>query len=446
MSESPANIGYKNILRIAAPIMVSGLSMTLVNLTDTLFLSKLGEKELGGVGNAGLIFFLLVFIGMGFNTGSQIMISRRNGERNYSSIGSLYQHVSFFLLLWGIGIFAFLHTGLSGVLQYLVESDEIREINVRFLEARSFGVFFNFVNITFFAVYIGTTQTKIIGIVTPITALINVVLDYCLIFGKFGFPAWGVEGAAWASNLAELSATLILIAYTIWGLDHRKYGLFKWQGLHRDRFVRMFKVSTPLMIQNTISFSAWLGFFMIIEHLGTDELAVSHMIRSLYMVLIIPVLGLGDTANTLTGNLMGQGLQNQIYVLLKRTNVVGLAIVAGLLPLYFILGGGLLEPFTDRPDLVEMGEPVLGIIFSVLFLFVAVIVGFRTLSGTGKTLVGLGIESISVAVYLTTAWYFSNLEGAKLYHPWLTEYVYFGFFATLVYLYLWKGKWQNTQV
>ncbi|UTW61115.1 MATE family efflux transporter [bacterium SCSIO 12741] len=446
MSESPANISYNNILRIAAPIMVSGLSMTLVNLTDTLFLSKLGEKELGGVGNAGLIFFLLVFIGMGFNTGSQIMISRRNGERNYASIGSLYQHVSFFLLLWGILIFTFLHTGLSEVLQYLVESDDIRDINVRFLESRSFGVFFNFINITFFAVYIGTTKTKIIGIVTPITALINVALDYCLIFGKFGFPAWGVEGAAWASNLAELTATLILISYTIWGLDHRKYRLFQWQGLDRDRFMRMFKISTPLMIQNTISFSAWLGFFMIIEHLGTDELAVSHMVRSLYMVLIIPVLGLGDTANTLTGNLMGQGLSNHVYTLLKRTNVVGLAIAAGLLPLYFIFGGNLLAPFTDRPELIEMGKPVLSIIFSVLFVFVVVIVGFRTLSGTGKTLVGLGIESISVFIYLITAWYFAHFDSVELYHPWLSEYVYFGFFASLVYLYLWKGKWQDTKV
>ena len=92
------NISYKNILMIALPIIISGVAQNVINVTDTMFLGRLGEVALGAGGNAGIFYFVLVITGMGFTTGAQIIIGRRNGEKNYSKIGEIFDHCIYFII------------------------------------------------------------------------------------------------------------------------------------------------------------------------------------------------------------------------------------------------------------------------------------------------------------------------------------------------------------
>ena len=96
-------------------MMIMGLSMTVVNLTDTAFLGQLGPVELGGAGNAGLTYMLLIMIGMGFSSGVQIIIARRNGEKHYLSIGTLVHHTLLFLMFYGVLLQLFLINGLQPI-------------------------------------------------------------------------------------------------------------------------------------------------------------------------------------------------------------------------------------------------------------------------------------------------------------------------------------------
>lgn len=444
--ELEQQISYRNIIKVSVPIMVGGLSNTIVNLTDTAFLARVGETELGGAGNAGLLFFLLIIIGMGFATGTQILLARRNGERNYEAIGSLVQHSASFLLLYGVLVVTFIWLGLQSLLPLVVDSQPVAEVVLDFMEVRSWGVFFNYFNLIFLIFYVGTTKTKIIGVVTPVIAGLNIVLDYLLIFGEFGFPQLGVRGAALASNISEVVGCFILLLYTFQVHKNSEYALFKVHEIKWDRFRRIFKVSSPLMVQNFLAMGAWFAFFTIIEHLGESELAASHIVRSMYMVLIIPVFALGDTSNALTGNLFGQDKVNMVIPMLKNILVVAMATVALLQPVYYLLGDILFSPFTSDADLIALADPVLQIIFTVLFLFAVVIMGFRVISGAGKTFIALVVESCAVAVYLCSAWWVSTIEGVALWQVWMVEFVYFIVFATLVYGYIWKGNWRESKI
>ena len=91
------NISYKNIWKIALPIIISGVAQNVVTVTDTMFLGRLGNVELGAAGNAGILYFLLVLSGMGFTTGAQIIIGRRNGEQNFTQIGKVFDHCIYFI-------------------------------------------------------------------------------------------------------------------------------------------------------------------------------------------------------------------------------------------------------------------------------------------------------------------------------------------------------------
>ena len=94
---------------------------------------------------------------------------------------------------------------------------------MEFLDWRIYGFFFSFINVMFRALYIGITRTKVLTINAIVMALTNVVLDYALIFGKFGLPEMGIKGAAIASVLAEASSILFFVIYTYATVDLKKY-------------------------------------------------------------------------------------------------------------------------------------------------------------------------------------------------------------------------------
>jgi Na+-driven multidrug efflux pump len=200
------------------------------------------------------------------------------------------------------------------------------------------------------------------------------------------------------------------------------------------------------MIQHFIALLAWFSFFSIIEHLGEKELAASHIIRSIYMVLIIPVFGLGDTVNSLTGNLLGLQKPKLVITLLKKSLALGLVYCLILQPIIFLFPRKMILPFTLDEELIAMAIPSMRVVFTALFLFTVIIVGFRIISGAGKTWIGLGIEFLTIVVYLVSAWYLAHIPNVELWVVWTSEFIYFGIFLILVYWYLWKGKWRESQV
>lgn len=200
------------------------------------------------------------------------------------------------------------------------------------------------------------------------------------------------------------------------------------------------------MIQNFTALTAWFLFFTIIEHMGENELAASHIVRSIYMVLIIPVFGLGETTNSLTSNLLGSNNISSIWVMVKRTNWIGLGYCLLVQPLYYFTGDLLFSPFTDDPVLLALCHPTMQVVFAALFVFTSVIVGFRVISGAGKTQIGLFIELLTVFIYLLSAWYIAQLPDVDLYMVWMSEFIYFGVFISIVYPYLWWGPWKQSKV
>ncbi len=427
-------------------MMIMGLSMTVVNLTDTAFLGQLGPIELGGAGNAGLTYMLLIMIGMGFSSGVQIIIARRNGEKQFEKIGSLIHHTVLFLAFYGLLLQLLFVFTIPYLLPYITQSDAVGDIIQRFLHYRSWGVYFNFFNVTVMALLVGTAQTKIIGIVTPITAVLNIFLDYSLIFGNFGFPAMGVEGAAIASNIAEGVGSVLLLYYLVVHFSHQKYQLFSEFYIKFKTYQNILKTASPMMVQNFVSFFSWFAFFTLIEGLGERELAASHICRSIYMVLIIPVFGLGDAANSLTGNLMGEGHTNLVLKMVGRVCLISVGFALLFQPIIWLGGDVILSQFSNDEVTLSFASEVLKVIAFVLFLFGVVIVGFRAVSGTGRTMIALLIEVFVVAIYLIFTYYLTNTNGIRLYQVWYAEFVYFIAFGLLIFGFLWKGNWRTSTV
>ncbi|MBL4576818.1 MAG: polysaccharide biosynthesis C-terminal domain-containing protein, partial [Flavobacteriales bacterium] len=208
-----AENSYSAIWKMTYPIIIGYMAQNIVYLVDTAFLGRVSEVALGAGGLAGLHYIAVFMLGMGFGTGSQIVIARRYGQEDFQSIGKLVDHTWYFLAGFAILVFLFLKYASPIFLGHALSSDGINGACIEYLDYRAYGIFFAFINVAFRAFYIGIGKTQVLIWSTIVMAGVNIVLDYTLIFGEWGFPEMGIGGAALASVISEAFATIYFVWY-----------------------------------------------------------------------------------------------------------------------------------------------------------------------------------------------------------------------------------------
>lgn len=180
----------------------------------------------------------------------------------------------------------------------------------------------------FRALFIGITRTKVLTLNAVVMALTNVLLDYLLIFGKGGFPEMGIKGAAIASVIAEGVSIVFFLVYTRLTVDIKKYALNQFRSFDIRLLKRVLSISIFTMLQYFISLSTYFMLFVAVEHLGQRELAIANIVRSVYIVLLIPVNSLSTATNSFVSNSIGAGHTDQVIPIIRRLSYISLGIVA----------------------------------------------------------------------------------------------------------------------
>jgi putative MATE family efflux protein len=440
------DISYKRIWTIAWPIILGSVAQNLINFTDTAFLGRVGEVALGA-GALGGIFYLAVFmLGLGFGMGEQIIVARRYGENKPKAIGSVVDHSFLFLMLLAAGAFLVLRFGSEEIARYGVKTHEVAVGTMAFLDYRAYGIFAAFVNVGFRSFYVGLGRTRVITYTTVVLAVVNIVLDYLLIFGKFGFPHMGIAGAALASVVAEYSAAVYFLFYTAVFIRFADYGLFRFRGLSLTKLQRILKVSFPTMMQQFISLSVWFVFFLFVEKIGKSALAVSNIIRSIYVLLMMPIWGFATAANTLVSYLIGAGRPGEVMRLVRRIIFLCFAGVVVLVSFGLAFPRLLLSVYTNDVLLIHLGVPVLHVVSVGALLLSVGFILFSAVSGTGKTDISLAIELTVLVVYLVYTWSVVELWHGTVTLAWTAEWVY-GFLLSLFsVLYLKSNRWKKARI
>src|SRR5665647_3358475 len=139
----------KNIFNITYPILLTLIAQNVINVTNTAFLGRVGEVELGASAIGGVFYFAIFMIGLGFSQGAQILIGRRNGEKNYAQIGHIFNNALIFNILLSILIFAISLKGVPFVMKYAVSSQPVYNATIAYLDWRIYGYFFAFASAIF---------------------------------------------------------------------------------------------------------------------------------------------------------------------------------------------------------------------------------------------------------------------------------------------------------
>ena len=301
---------YKQIWTISYPILISLIMEQLIGMTDTAFLGRVGEIELGASAIAGVYYLAIFMMAFGFSIGAQILIARRNGEGSYKEIGPIFYQGIYFLLVMAAILFTISRIFSPHILKSIISSEHIYDAASSYINWRIYGFFFSFVMVMFRAFFVGTTQTKTLTLNSIVMVLSNVVFNYILIFGKFGFPQLGIAGAAIGSSLSELVSVIFFIIYTWKRIDCKKYALNILPKFQKQTLKRILNVSVWTMIQNFVSLSTWFMFFLFVEHLGERSLAIANIIRNVSGIPFMIAMAFAATCGSLVSNLIGAGEQD----------------------------------------------------------------------------------------------------------------------------------------
>lgn len=436
-------IHNKAIISLAAPIALALLIPQLNFLTNTAFIGRLGQDELGVNGISGVFYLLLAMVGYGLSSGLQVLMARRVGEGDRKSLGKTLGNGLVLSLFFSFGLMMLSLWVAPLIFSMSLHNDKHIFLSIEFIYTRVWGLPFLMLSQLANAFFIATGRSKYIIWGSLLATILNILLDYALIFGHWGFEAKGLQGAAIASVCSEIAAAILMWIIFYAKKMNKKYEVRQLIQFDYRLAGDTLKVSTPLILQYFFSIGGWLIFFFYVEHLGTIELAASQMLRSVLGIIGVCTWAFASSCNTLVSRTIGQGFQEDVPKLIGKivqlsfitTLVIGLLLV--LFPQYF------LSLYTNDIALIEFSIPALrAVVLGALLMSLATVV-FNGVVGTGNTWVNLGIEISCVLLYIIYCFIFIQQWQAPLFVAWLSECVYWLSLLLIATFYLRYGRWRD---
>jgi len=447
MTSLKLNTSFSDILRFAIPISFSILIPQVNYIINNIFLSRLGELELGTAGITGVYYLIFAVVGFGFNSGLQSLLSRSAGAENKMEIGRLMaqaMRMIFFIALIGIALTVVI---APMVFRSQISSPEVLDSAIGFIQIRIFGLPFLYAYQLGNSFLISTNNTRFLVIGSICEAAANVFLDYAFIFGHFGFPAMGFEGAAWASVCAEAIGMVVVHGFLWIKRLPYQYDVFEYKRWDWKATYKIVDRSAPLIFQLLISIISWLLFYLWIEHLGQRSLAISNTMRNVFGLFGIAIWALASTSNNMVSNVIGQGRLDDVIPLIKKIGTLSFLISLPCCLVLNLFPDFLFQIYASDEGFTEAAIPVIRVVSLAILIMSQGAIWLNAISGTGLTRINLGIEILTVLVYIIYVYNVVNFEHAPLVWAWGSEFLYWGIMFGCSYIffayYPWKLRYKK---
>jgi multidrug resistance protein, MATE family len=434
---------WKAMLGVALPVSLGIFVQFIVVFTDNYFVSRIGENAMSAAAFVGLIYLTLTMIGVGMSNAVQIVVARKRGEEKIHEVGAVVSNGLWMSVLIAFVQFAILYWLIPPLLEKVLSSAEIIAYMKAFIVYRAWGFFAHTPLLVLEAFWSGIARTRVMIYTVVITAGVNVVLDYALVFGAFGFPHLGMPGAALATFLAESTALIFLLSYTLRHDISRHYGVVHQLFSRTTNYTaQLFRLGGPISMQMLLALGIWSVFYEFVESIGERELNSSFIVRNLYMLCYVGVGGFSTLTKTYVSGLIAEKRQHELIPVARRImfmNFCGILLMSHGLWLY---PGSIAGTFTSDPQTIVQAVNIMHIVLPAMLTFSCTSIMLAMVEGSGNTMAGFAVELITTCVYIGCAWYFVYELHWPIHLVWIADYVYFILIGVLSLLFLWNGKWK----
>jgi len=349
--------GYREVLTIAYPLVMSTASMTIMHFVDRVFLARYAKEAIAAAVPAGITSFTIVCLFMGISGYTNAIVAQHYGAKEFKKCSlATWQGIIFSLLSY-LPILLFIPLG-PAIFSWAGHGPNLRVLEVSYYTILVWGGLFIPLHSAVGSFFTGRGDTKTTMVANIIGNGVNVVLDYGLIFGRLGLPEMGIRGAALATVISSALPVTILLALFLNKHNHHLYRSRETIRFDKELFMKLLRFGSPAGIQFTLDIGAFSLFIMLVGRIGAIELTVSNIALSINMLAFLPMIGISIATTTLVGQYIGKEkisfAEKSTYTSLKIA-----FIYMGCMALLFVLfPEQLLSIFRNRQEGVEDFEVI----------------------------------------------------------------------------------------
>lgn len=438
--------GVREVIHLAVPVVLTHISITAMQIVDSVMVGQLGSPQLASVGFGGIWLWTLVCLFVGTATCVQTFVSQHYGAREYRSCGAWAWQGMYAMLPLAAVICIALFYGAGMLVTFLDPAPSITPFAIDYLSVRALGAPGLIATVTLSSFFRGLGDTR-----TPLYAsvsanILNAVLDYGLIFGHFGLPEWGVAGAGIATSIAEWANFIVLLVFFRRAAIAKGYAT---QPVAPDmgQIKRLMRTGLPVGGQWWLEMASFALFLTLVARMGDAPMAASQAFISLLSISFMQAQGLGIAVSTLVGQYIGakdlvaaeRSFYSGIRLCLALAGVVGLLLVFASDPL--------LRLYSDDPRVLALGRPLM-LVGAVFQIFDALaIIADGGLRGAGDTRWPMVVRFLFAwFVFLPAAYVLGIYYEGGLTWAWVGGLLYIAGLTWALLARFAGGRWKSIEI
>ncbi len=445
---------FRNIWRLAIPIIMGAITIMVMNQTDRIMIGRWDENLAGAALSATtqiqmLILIMSLILGSSMTVALQAICARRKGEGNLIEAGETFQTgvlISFILgLISGLIIYAF-HEYLF-ILLIGSRSPVLINLGLPYFRWRCFELFFSIPMFAYRGFFNGIGQTKAPMYFTIVRVSLNIFFNALLIYGLWGFPELGVEGAGIGTLLATLISFLAFSTYIFLAKAKKKYQYNRISNpLKLSRIWRILRLSFPGALQYSAMFGIVVFNAVIISEYGEIMGGASSMIFAISNITFMFILGLGISGTTLVGQSLGRKMPKLAETYAYDIAKIGMFVMAVFSLIIFAFPELFLRMYTNNESIISVGVLPLRIFVTMQVFNAAGVIFSKCLQGAGAQKHVTAFEYIAQFWQVSAVLVLGLIFNVPFWMLWLGFISYQLLMFMLNFCFFRSRKWQSLKV
>jgi len=362
---------YRRLAQLAFPLTLQFMFSSSFVLIDTLMVAGLGDKEVAALGIAGQFDMMLGLILAGVLSGPSIFMMQYYGQRDYDTIKRLAGLCLYAGLAIGIIFFMALTLGSPYLFMPFSRDAELLALTSSFVAIVSYGYIASAISTAFAMNLKSIGDVKAVMYMTTFCLLLNTLLNYPLIYGHFGFPALGIEGAAIATLIGKLLLMLLIVAYVYMKRQEVAVPIQKPVIVGRTLAKKVFKLTIPIIAHETLWGLGTAIYMIAFGMLGATALAVIQVSKVVSIFVFAAVAGFAQAAGVMIGEQIGRRRRELAQTFARRFTRIGILLAAVIGAVLFMVAPHIVGLFQFDAPLDRQAATIIRI-FSCLMIFIFV--------------------------------------------------------------------------
>ena len=434
----------RRIFTLGLPIIGGMISQNVVNLVDTAMVGTLGDDALAAVGMGSFASFMAMALVMGFSAGVQAMAARRVGEGRSSETAHALNAAVLLVIAIAVPLSTVLFLLAPLFTPLLNPSPAVVDAATPYLQARIVGMVAVGVNFAFRGYWNGVSRPALYMRTLVLIHATNIFLNWVLIFGNLGFPAYGPTGAGIASTVATYVGALY---YLYLGWRHARAGGFLSGLADRETVRTILRLAIPDGFRMVVFAAGFVALYIILGQISTAATSAANVLINIMLVAILPSIALGMAAATLTGESLGRQQPEEAkrwgwdVARLASVTLAGLGLPMVLFP------DLILSAFLHVPSTRALAAVPLQLFGAGIGVEAGGMVLMNALLGAGASRQVMAITaSLQWGLFLPAAYLIGPVLGWGLVGVWVAQLGYRALQTGVIVLVWRRGAWARIEV